>query len=98
MSQEKFWEHMGVNYYRDVMNNMGGPRGTESVQFGMGGTGQVPNYQVVQESGELATFRGSSHKPDAGLALAFKERKVSEPYNFVEVQGLLAGAIQRSKK
>lgn len=98
MADDKFWEQMGGNYYRDVMKNMGAPSANADVQFGMGGTGVYPNYQVISESGERSTFRGSSHKADAGLAEKFKEEKISDRYTYAQVRGLLSATMQRSKE
>ena len=94
------------DYFRDVMRNMGwiASKDHRRVRFGLTGDGHSPNYQVEwpsdhPEAGKVRRFSGRSHNAfhDAPLT-TFDPERLTQPFTWEEVQGMLKQALARKGK
>lgn len=87
------WENVrSSDFYRNVMQNMGGPVGGRSVRFGTRGGGSWANYQISSPTGDVTCFSGQGHRPSRAYA-QFREENLSRPYTFAEVQEMLSRSL-----
>lgn len=93
----EFWENLAnETYYREVLGNMLGPSRGATVRFGKLGGGVAPNYQVLYNDGGRRTFRGLTHRSDAGLVSEFADSNLSRSYTYQEVQQFLQRVISHA--
>jgi hypothetical protein len=92
-TRNKRWNGKIETLKTDYLNDVKGRMETygDRVQFGLTGTGQRPNYQVINTDGKKMAFDSGNHLLHSE-ADEFDENNVSGVYTLDQVKAAIAGA------